>query len=341
MKLATLVLFLVTQFAAAAVNAEFEAGYDTEQLYDETRDRPIALDWWYPTVGQSAESMNYGLGRGLVVPRGSIAEGRFPLVVLSHGAMGAARDYSWVAEALARAGFLVAGVSHYEESYVYGSETVDPSAVLRAWQRPLDVSAAISFISSQSRFTDSADADRIAFLGHSSGGATGVGLLGLRFDTQSMAEYCVSDRAEKDRGCRYAEGSVAPLDPELVEADYQDLRIQAFVLFDPALGPAFQDFSDLKGTGPILLVGPVENDFFPATEYLEHYAANLPNTQVHRLSGGEGHFIFLDQCELDQKANGVPLCIDRPAVDRGELHDQLAPVVVSFLRTSLTPSDSR
>ncbi|MEM1189813.1 MAG: hypothetical protein AAGI72_14860 [Pseudomonadota bacterium] len=337
MKTAKLYLFVAWLLVGCFSRAEYQAGYATEWLRDETRDRPILIDWWYPTMSQTIEPVDYGLGRGSVAQTGTVATGRFPVVVLSHGALSAARDYSWIAERLARAGFLVAGVSHYEESYVYGTETVDSSAVLRAWQRPMDISAAISFIATKSQLADSANTNLIAFLGHSAGGATGMGLAGLRFDTTSMANYCRSDRSLQDRGCRYADGAAAPLDPELAEADYRDSRIKAFITLDPALAPAFQDFSTLSDATPFLLIGPVDNDFFPADEYVEHYAANLPNAEVHRLGDGEGHFIFLSQCEQDLKANGVPLCMDRPGVDRGKVHARLAPLILNFLKTTLSP----
>ena len=52
-----------------------------------------------------------------------------PVIVMSHGAFGSARNYSWIGEHMARHGFLVLGVSHFRESPIYGQETIDPGSV--------------------------------------------------------------------------------------------------------------------------------------------------------------------------------------------------------------------
>lgn len=53
------------------------------------------------------------------------------------------------------------------------------------------------------------------------------------------------------------------------------------------------------------------------------------------LDHGEGHFVFLDPCTLDLEANGVPLCRDRPGVDRAAVHRRLVEEVVAFLGRAL------
>jgi len=70
-----------------------------------------------------AQPIVYGLGAGLAALEGALdsRDPPLPLIVMSHGAFGAARDYGWIAEYLARHGFVVAGVSHFGESWIYGS----------------------------------------------------------------------------------------------------------------------------------------------------------------------------------------------------------------------------
>jgi len=319
-----------------------EAGFRTEKFEDTTRKRPVLIDWWYPVTGQSAKKFDYGLGKGMVVESGNIDEGVFPLVVLSHGAMGAARNYSWIAEALAREGYIVAGVSHFGESYIYGPETVDPSAVLRSWERPLDVSAALSYIENESIFSASIDLRRIGFIGHSSGGATAMHLAGVLFDGNRIAEYCASAESEGDRGCDYAlsPGSV----PSRAKSEpsgkiYTDSRIRAFVALDPALGPGFYDYSMVDPDLKTLVVGSVENDFLPFRHHAERIATGLPNAQSHWLSNGEGHFIYLNECESGLEANGVPLCIDREGISRRVVHGKLKILIHDFFNRSLGKRD--
>ena len=94
------------------------------QLRDAARDRPVWIDVWSPVPDAAAPAT-------------------FPVIVMSHGAMGSARGHSRLASELAARGFVVAGVSHYRESWIYGPTTIDRAAVLRLWDRPPDLSFAL------------------------------------------------------------------------------------------------------------------------------------------------------------------------------------------------------
>lgn len=311
-----------------------EAGFSVEIFEDTNRDRPVFVDLWYPVRDQTPQSYDYGLGTGSVVESGRIADGKFPLIILSHGAMGAARNYSWIAEALARSGYIVAGVSHYGESYIHGADTVDHAAVLRSWERALDISATISHMEKKSSLSASVDTKQIGFIGHSSGGATGLQLAGVLFDGQKMIDYCNSPSSTGDKGCDYAAGAIVDRDLDLEGEDYRDERIQAFVILDPALGPGFSDFSGVSPVSRILIVGSVENDFLPFRHHAERIAKTLPNASSHWLAKGEGHFIYLNSCDSDLEANGVPLCKDREGVSREETHHNLRALIGDHFNTS-------
>jgi len=321
-----------------------EAGFQIERFIDSGRERPILIDWWYPTQNEVASSFNYGLGTGRVAEAGTIVAGKLPLILLSHGALGAARNYSWIAEHLARNGYLVAGVSHYGESYVYGADSIDPGAVIRPWERPLDISAALTFITTESALAASVDASRIGFIGHSSGGATALFLAGAIFSEERIASYCSSPRSLGDRGCSYADNLPAPKLPSTpspstrpsvyepqVPDRYTDRRIGAFIVLDPALGPGFSDFTRVPASLPMLIVGSVNNDFLPFTHHAERIARELPAAQTLWLANNEGHFVYLNECAADLEAQGVALCVDREGVSRGVVHEQLGATIYEYL----------
>ncbi len=331
---------LVAASLTGALEA-MEAGFQTETFKDADRDRPVLIDWWYPVANQKTYAYDYGLGRGRVVVSGTVALGKFPLVVLSHGAMGAARNYSWIAESLARSGIIVAGISHFGESYMYGDETVDPTSVLDSWERPLDISAALTYIENKSALSSSVDLTKAGFIGHSSGGATAMYLAGVLFDQQLITEYCASSQSTGDRGCDYARSTPAgEIGKNLEEGvkSYVDPRLKTFIVLDPALGPGFFDYTGVDPKLKILIVGSVQNDFLPFQHHAEKYAKNLPNAKHHWLNKGEGHFIYLNECESELKANGVPLCIDRSGVSRSDVHEELKSVIYRFLQQNLSAS---
>lgn len=168
------------------------AGYTTLRMEDAARERPIIVDAWYPAA--AAETPHtYGLSRGSVAAEAAIHDGTYPLILLSHGALGAASNYAWIAEHLARSGYLVAGVSHYGESYVYGNDTIDPTSAAKPWLRPQDCSFVLDDLLGRPNFASRIDPSRIGALGHSSGGNTAIALGGAVFDAVAMQQYCLSE----------------------------------------------------------------------------------------------------------------------------------------------------
>ena len=319
-------------------SAGYACGFTSHLLDDTTRARPVAADLWYPAAAGAVEAAHdYGLGTGRTAVDAAPATGPFPVLVLSHGAFGAARNYAWLAEYLSRRGTVLCGVSHYRESYLFGPRTIDPAAAMQVADRAQDCSFALDHVLRESRLAGTVDAARIGALGHSSGGATVAALLGGVFEPPAMRAYCVSSPPGTDRGCGY--GSAAPpgegedREPSVRAADP---RIRAGVLLDPALGPGFQAESLAALTVPVHVVGSVENDFLPVEHHAARYARLIPTAAYTPLDGGEGHFVYLNTCDTVREANGVPLCRDRHGVDRDGVHRRLAPLIADFFDAALS-----
>jgi predicted dienelactone hydrolase len=317
----------------------YKAGHRRCQWYDAARNRPVSVDLWYPSHDSREERpIDYGLGRGSAIASASIAESDalFPLAVLSHGASGSAANYSWLAEYLCRSGVVVLGVSHYGESWVYGAESIDPEAVTRLWLRPPDCSYAISELLKADEIAGRVQGDRIAAVGHSSGGATVAALGGAVFDPAALRAYCRSDASKLDLGCQYGRGDAVPAPaPHVASPSQRDPRVVALVMLDPAAGPGFSADTLARVQLPALVVGSVDNDFLPFEHHAGRYAALIPDAELIRLDAGEGHFVYLDSCSSELAANGVPLCADRSGVDRERVHARLAPRILDFLRSAL------
>ncbi len=301
------------------------------------------MDVWYPARDDAVEAdHDYGMSTGRVVTGAPVARGPFPVCVLSHGAFGAARNYSWLAEDLARRGVVVAGVSHFGESFVYGIDTIDPTTVGQLHDRVLDCSFALDELLDDSPWSNQVDGERVAALGHSSGGATALALAGGAFDPALMHAYCATADPAIDRGCGYGPPGSASTPPESTAThraeQFVDPRVGAVVAMDPALGPGFDAASLRAIVTPCQLIGSVDNDFLPFDEHVGRYAQLIPGSRLVRLERGEGHFVYLDECGSDRDANGVPLCQDRAGVDRTAVHARLRSVISGFLDEHLISS---
>lgn len=330
---------VIALMASACTNLEpdlqtYSAGYQTTRIMD-ANSRPIALDIWFPESDAPEVTHNYGISKGSVAAGAAIVGDHLPIVLLSHGAMGAASNYSWIAEALARRGYLVLGVSHFGESPAFGPSTVNPSNVSHFGDRTRDFKVALAYLISQPAYASHVDATRIGLLGHSSGGTTVMMLAGGVFMPADIAAYCRTNAAKGDKSCLYP--TAGAMDPKQTP-EALDMHVDAVVALDPALGAGFGKEALAGVAGPVLVIGSRQNDFLHFDAHAGRFMALLPSAERVTLQGGEGHFVYVDVCEVTIQALGVPLCKDREGVDRAAVHERLSNTIVAFFDRTLRAS---
>jgi predicted dienelactone hydrolase len=176
------------------------AGF-AELRIDDDEQRPLSSYIFYPGL-KGVSSLRVGenaVRRGIdVFPNAPLADGRFPLVVLSHGLMGHALNQGWLAMRLAENGYVVATVHHPGTSFL----DQDPEQRRALWERPRDVSRTITAMLDHPRFGHRILADRIAVVGHSLGGYDVAALAGTRLDIEAHIAYCREHQHAAD--CRFA-----------------------------------------------------------------------------------------------------------------------------------------
>jgi len=302
---------------------DVSAGYESQRISDASG-RPIQLDVWYPTMA-AEQGHSYNFGMGSVAKGAPVTGDKLAVVVLSHGSMGAASNYSWIAEPLARHGYVVLGVSHFGESPVFGPATMNPANVAHFGDRTRDINAALDYLITTSTYASHIDPQRLGALGHSSGGATVLMLAGAGFSMADMRTYCAAARGA-DKGCQYPVGAPASDQAPIPSPT----PIKAMVLMDPAAGPGFTQ-AGLQGLKtPALVIGSVDDDFLPFAAHAGRVSGLLGSAEAVKLAGGEGHFVYVDRCSLPINVMGVKLCTDRDGVDRDATHAKLVPEILSF-----------
>lgn len=144
---------------------------DILQSQDEIRryDRPLTLELWYPAVAGTVPGTSYATllrdGHRPVTLHGAAcrgaaqAEGRFPLVILSHGYPGNRMLMAHLGERLASHGYVVASLDHTDSTYadkgLFAATLVN---------RPLDTAFAKAVLAGR------AETSRYAIIGYSMGG---------------------------------------------------------------------------------------------------------------------------------------------------------------------------
>jgi len=290
-------------------------------LYHTAQKRPVKVDLWYKESECSGKACDHSPIKQLNI------------AILSHGAMGSSKDYSWLAYPLAAQGWVVVGLNHFGESWRYGKQNIDPSSVRRLWQRTEDTSFVIDSLATFLPKHLSTVNANIVVIGHSSGGYTAAALAGVTLDVKQMQDYCRSAAAKGDLGCSYGEHErrkhTQPVAEKIVSGF--DSRVNSIIMLDPAMGPAATEISLNKVTVPTLIIGSQQNDFLPFIHHAKHYAHHIPQAKLIVLNSGEGHFVYINSCDNNYQARGVALCQDRAGVNRSQVHQKLVADILKFV----------
>ncbi|MEL6677299.1 MAG: hypothetical protein AAFQ51_01260 [Pseudomonadota bacterium] len=335
MKRLALVAALALSNTAPAM-AEMPPGYDRFDLTADHRARPVAASVWYPAANPTYRAP---VGDGpifdptMAFMGPAIAEGRHPLVLLSHGSGGSADTLGWLTSGLVAEGAIVLAVNHPGSST--GDSSPRRSVDLRA--RAGDLTAALDMILADPAFAPFVDTDRIGVVGFSLGGATALGLAGIRFDGAAQDANCA--RNPKAADCAFfALGGVRFADYPGFAADVQDRRITRAVIVDPGFGAAVNAETLAGALTGMTLINLGKADRFSAADVGPNgtnLAARLPDARYIEIAPAS-HFTFLGTCkpgaaELLERYEEDPICTDPEGTDRAATHDRLVDAIAEGL----------
>ncbi|MEZ6065143.1 MAG: hypothetical protein R3B90_05430 [Planctomycetaceae bacterium] len=178
---------------ATVAAPQHSAGYRRSTLTytGETQGQQVRrIDIWYPTAA-AEEPYDYRPQLGSVAPDAQPSPGRHPLILFSHGFLGASDQSIYLMERWARAGYIVAAIDHADaiKGRNSGPIKMRPFIFADRWSantcadRREDLSALLTFLLAEnvtagSPWLDAIDPDRIGGCGHSLGGYTMLGLVG-------------------------------------------------------------------------------------------------------------------------------------------------------------------
>ena len=306
------------------------------------RGREVSYHLWYPaapgghavTVG--GNGVFFGTEAGREAPR---REGRFPLVLVSHGAGGNAGQYGWIAARLAAAGYAVAIPNHP------GSTSGDASAAeaVKLWKRPADLSAVLSAIEADPALSW-IDAERAAALGFSAGGYTALAVAGALIDPEKLAAFCDGPPTGMSDCAFLKAGGVDlhAMDLSPAGQPHRDARVRAVVAIDPGTVQTLTDASLAAIDIPALVINLGRPGAIPPAVDAARAAALIPGGAFRTVPDAI-HFSFLATCKpkgrqiLADEGEPDPLCDDGGGRPRAAIHDELAETILSFLETALPP----
>ncbi len=230
----------------------------------------------------------------------TIKEGKYPLIMLSHGSGGSHILYYTITTYLAQKGFIVAMVEHFGNNRFNNElENSEENLILR----PKHISIAIDKLIDDSCFGKHINTEKITVIGHSMGGFTALALAG---------------------------GIPRTREAKIIEVN-SDTRIKAIVLLAPASGWFYQGLDNVRI--PILMLTAEQDPFVPE-ETIKLVIDGVPDrTQItHRQVPKAGHFSFLIPFPDElTNPNFIP-STDPEGFDRKKFHQELPIEVYEFLK---------
>ncbi|MCB1832030.1 MAG: hypothetical protein KDH19_01070 [Geminicoccaceae bacterium] len=335
------ILFSLTLLHAIPAPAgENLPGYDRLDIRAGHRAGLVEGSLWYPAGSTTYQSMigddaAFSGTPALVGP--TIASGKYPLFLLSHGSGGNMDNLSWLSSALVEGGAMVLAVNHQ------GSTSGDssPRRSIHVEDRAADLSAALDRLLADEAFAVHVDRERIYALGFSLGGATAFHLGGLRMDRTLYADWCRTP-GERATDCRFFEsGGVDPSNlHEGFENDLRDTRIKGVVAIDPGLTRGMSEASIDTLDLPVLILQLGEDEsLWPAIDTGPNGSRLAERlSRARRVSIPDAHhFSFLGLCKegaqaLLEAVDEDPICTDPEGADRSTTHDRISGTILSWIR---------
>ncbi len=287
--------------------------------------RPLMLSIWYPSDGDQFDIIG-----GNAVFQGESAAldapvvGKHPLVVLSHGGLRSTKDSgAWLGAALAKAGFIVIEVN--------APRPENPAmAVDEIWQRPRDISRALSVILDNAAWADHIDEKKVAVIGFALGGTAALSLAGAELDAERYYESC-ADAGSIGADCTwFSSHNVAlnQVDQDEFEQSRHDRRFTSAVLIAPEYLEAFSIESGMA-LAPTLLISLGSQEM--KTLRLPHVEKKAID-EANRLDAFAVCTESGPQILLEEEGDAA-LCGTSPE-ERVRIHALIADMIVSFLARS-------
>ena len=332
-KTPTLAACLAVAASGGAMAQDYSTGLMQMNVPHETR--PLDGFLWYPTQaeGRTLRAHGNAVWEAIqVMPDAEPARDARPLVVLSHGMFGNARNQAWLAAELTAAGYIVAAVDHP------GTSTFqrDPDDARELWERPRDISRTIDHVLAMEGLE--VDESRIFMAGHSLGGWTAMMLAGGQYDTARIDGYCAANPDDLVCGIfQMWQVGMAEEDRAVIAQDWSDPRLAGVAVFDLGGTQTFSDESLAAIETPLIVFGaPVANSGIDLDVESRALIAALPDGVPYIEPEGLAHFDFLGRCTeqaigilMEENPDDVMVC-ENGGAERGEDHAMIAETVIAF-----------
>ncbi len=335
-------LFLLLPFSLKSNFAKYfrniilepqKTGISTLNFYDNSRERPVVTEVWYPVDKETPAKAAAGFWIRCDEARDapiSAQKTKYPLIIISHGSGGHRFDISWLAEILASNGYIVAAMDLFGNT----CNNKIPEDFTRPWERPKDISFVIDQLLTSSHFKDKIDETRIGFAGYSLGGATGIWVAGAV--ASSISDEQLKQAVQKDLENTIPYYIIETTNYAEARHSFVDKRVNAFLLMAPALGWLFDETSLQAIASPILIVAAQKDKITPVETNAKIFAKRMSKATLRMVPGEADHYVFLNRAsQLGKRLLEPRFSEDRSTLGRRKIHEDIGKNAIDFFDSQL------
>ncbi len=310
-----------------------KTGIATVRYHDESRNRPLITEVWYPIDASLPADPVEGMWVRCAEARDApikASSKKYPLVIMSHGNWGDRLNNSWIAETLAANGFIVASMDHYGNTW----NNKIPECFIKIWDRPQDITFVIDELLKDERFGPHINKEKIGLVGYSLGGHTAIWVAGgtvTQFDKPDLKSL-PADQIPTSVN----DDIINSIDFSPARNSYRDARVSAVFVMAPALGYMF-DLTSLQNISvPVYIVVADGDKTVPHESSAHILVSKIKEVAITFIPGSASHYVFLNEATkggkllLDKR-----VALDPPTVDRGKIHDEIGSQAVIFFSQHL------
>ncbi|MGL5840326.1 MAG: alpha/beta hydrolase family protein [Aeromonas hydrophila] len=303
------------------VSAEY-TGFKRLMVTDPVGGKPMDAVYFYPGVAAEKTPSTIGPYQIAAQKALNIVPGRYPVIVISHGNAGSLWSHHDLATTLARQGNIVITLTHHGDNY---KDQSGAGAISSWYGRPLQISAVITAAINDVELAKYIDKDKVAFVGFSAGGATGLLLRGGNIDAGRYENYC--RKYDMNAICSN-KGVIINDHPGLVV--HPDSRIKAWVFMAPVSMP-FSPGSLRRVIAPTLIFTGDKDEELAWEENARVLATTLAAEKEFQVIHNAGHFVFLSPCSAQLNKLAPAICNDAPGINRDDIHTVINGEISEFL----------
>ncbi len=224
-------LFISGASLALAQEPNFSPAFKTIGFWDAAQNMRVDVNVWYPTHSKPSRT-SYGPWRINVVRYGKAAEGRFPLIVLSHDSAASRFSYYESAALLASVGFVVMAPEHMQDNL---QRMIHNFQWQQLSQRMQELRIVLHMATTHKDVQSMVDSNRIGLLGFGTGATTSLLLGGAMLDATGWDNYCMQVPLSTAYCNAWAQGHVRKMLTTLPPfgQSFADARIKAVVAVSP------------------------------------------------------------------------------------------------------------